>query len=1292
MSTFDSQVVAESGGHQFDKNGKVLRSSKGAVGIAQVLPTTGPEAARDAGLPWDPVRFEQDKDYNRALGAAYKAKLLRMFNGDDRKATAAYNAGPGNVHKAIAKGGGNWEVYLPDETKQYLHRVTGTGVAGDAPTATTIEVPHPTVPTIDELLTKTPAELFSGVDADIKAACGQHPSSGPSVEQRVKAGLVGDTVKVTQVDGTPVHAEDAMQAAEQTHQHELDGYTTWDRIKAGFGETLAGELVDTLGQHLVRHEEDPAFQRRYLQNWQQIESFAKTDEEVSMLRDAHSDADLAAIKQHILDKREQAAKINSSDHPIALRLTTGLLDPVGIAAGFGVGKAFELAGVGSRALYLAGRPGWAMASAAGEGAVGNVAITAGLDATGDYQSAADYGTSALMGLGIGLGLGGLHGIVSRDAIATQQVASARQAREAYVSGIRDSVAKDMPDATPEEVAQETNKRVTKGYLDVLQYALADIPEDQRIMVPEDILTQNEAFQKKVAEANDLGSVSDLTEQAMVTETVARSERIVAATPIDEKALQTVLSKVGQEATSTRLLLSKSPVAKAVGITLLENGQGGAGRQRSAAITAAVRERVYNEQFSGYDALAGQYRQKEGINLLRDAWDGKARNEFNRRVFREIESRGRADHIPDDNPFVKEAADLFQAGMEKMRLEQQHVGTVGSLRLGDTSEGYVPHRLDKFKVLAMRQSNPEQYKRVVNALSGQFQDTYGWDTAFSDKLAAKYLERGLDAANGRYAVPFNLHSPEAGQMVRDALQAMGIAGEDLQKALGKFSRGGAGHTKKRLKLDLDADIGDGKKLMDIFVTDVPALYRSYARRVAGEVSLAQYGVMGKKGLEVLKTAMIHTGATPEEVKSFDQIAAEFLNTPFGEHNHAMMDNARLLTSASRLGGMAFTQFAEFGNAIPSLGVQAALRGVASMGRMASEVRAIAHGERTPNPILKSIDQFGGGVGMDDYYMTRMFDVRDSDVELSGSSMGVFSRAARAGAHANMIVSGHRMILSAQTRSMAEEILRKAVKYARDGKADTALDDMGIHQGLRDAIRADLDRIATFDGKGRLTALDLTQGKALKPHMVAEIAQAVERGASQIIQRSYHGETGAWAHDGFIKLLAQFRTFSIISVEKQWGRNLRNYGALKSFMYLTAAASFALPIHYARLQTKLLSMDPAKRDQYWKDNTHPLALARATLNYASSAGLSGDIMDVGASWFSNYGGDMGESLGDNYGIRGKQSNKLVGGVVAPAVGLANDLYAGASSGDLHKIARSLPGSNLPYVTPFVTAANEAMTDGQ
>lgn len=133
----------ESGGRHLDKSGKPLTSSAGAVGVMQVMPATGPEAARYAGLAWDPKRFREDEDYNRALGQAYYKEMLRRFGGDPVKAAAAYNAGPGSaargtgVNGAIAKARKagepeNWVAYLPAETRDYVAKFQQkTGAAAD---------------------------------------------------------------------------------------------------------------------------------------------------------------------------------------------------------------------------------------------------------------------------------------------------------------------------------------------------------------------------------------------------------------------------------------------------------------------------------------------------------------------------------------------------------------------------------------------------------------------------------------------------------------------------------------------------------------------------------------------------------------------------------------------------------------------------------------------------------------------------------------------------------------------------------------------------------------------------------------------------------------------------------------------------------------------------------------------------------------------------------------------------------------------------------------------------------
>jgi hypothetical protein len=121
-SDFDQIIHQESRGHQLSKDGQPLTSSKGATGIAQVMPATGPEAARLAGLPWDPERFRTDEAYNRALGEAYYNKQTGDF-GDPALGAAAYNAGPARVRHALEQArltGSHWLDHVPRETQEYV--------------------------------------------------------------------------------------------------------------------------------------------------------------------------------------------------------------------------------------------------------------------------------------------------------------------------------------------------------------------------------------------------------------------------------------------------------------------------------------------------------------------------------------------------------------------------------------------------------------------------------------------------------------------------------------------------------------------------------------------------------------------------------------------------------------------------------------------------------------------------------------------------------------------------------------------------------------------------------------------------------------------------------------------------------------------------------------------------------------------------------------------------------------------------------------------------------------------
>lgn len=97
-------------------------SRAGASGLWQFMPVT----ARAYGLEVNSMVDERFDPYKATKAACkYMKDLYKMYN-DWSLAIAAYNCGPGNVNKALARAGGNpqsfWDVYwyLPSETRGYV--------------------------------------------------------------------------------------------------------------------------------------------------------------------------------------------------------------------------------------------------------------------------------------------------------------------------------------------------------------------------------------------------------------------------------------------------------------------------------------------------------------------------------------------------------------------------------------------------------------------------------------------------------------------------------------------------------------------------------------------------------------------------------------------------------------------------------------------------------------------------------------------------------------------------------------------------------------------------------------------------------------------------------------------------------------------------------------------------------------------------------------------------------------------------------------------------------------------
>jgi hypothetical protein len=274
----------------------------------------------------------------------------------------------------------------------------------------------------------------------------------------------------------------------------------------------------------------------------------------------------------------------------------------------------------------------------------------------------------------------------------------------------------------------------------------------------------------------------------------------------------------------------------------------------------------------------------------------------------------------------------------------------------------------------------------------------------------------------------------------------------------------------------------------------------------------------------------------------------------------------------------------------------------------------------------------------------------------------------------------MTQAIQVRGVAEQIIHKAVKYIREGAESQALKDMGFTGPVIAAIRDDLPNMVVYDSLGRIKEFDITKAKDVQA--ATAFTQAVHRGAGQMIQRSYIGENGKWVHDGYLRILTQFKNYPLVAMEKQWARNRSNHGTAGAFGILLGSAAAVMPIYYARVAMNAMGRED--KDEYLEKMLAPEMVARASLNYVGSAGMAGELTDLltGAT-------GIGQPAGGRTG-----ANKSFVATAIPAAGFVDDIAKAAKEPikaaidpahdyDPLTLVKILPLNRTPELIPLINA---------
>lgn len=768
--------------------------------------------------------------------------------------------------------------------------------------------------------------------------------------------------------------------------------------------------------------------------------------------------------------------------------------------------------------------------------------------------------------------------------------------------------------------------------------------------------------------------------------MAEARSRMARTPIDQSRLN-VGTKVFDGAVSDGIVLasSKNPILQMFAAVVGETTTGAAGR----GATAAIRAHTLNAKFLGntiieHTAALDRWLGTQGINPVKEAFNGEGYRQFSSEVYKEIAARrDPAYRSQGANGDVVAAADSLERLFQRSADDQRAAGVLGADALPGSSRGYIPQKLEGAMIQTL---TAQELIGLHQQLAQQFQTRMGWDRSFAESFAPYYVDRIRQRSQGaRDAEGVLQGTGNSAEVVRQTLEDMALDPSLRDRAAAAASQvGRPAWMKSRLDLDLSQEFAPGRQLFELYNTDTLGLAREYSHRTAGTTALTESGVLGLRGIRELRQAAVSAADSTEtatllELRAFDRLAAEILGGRTGQEvTSSVARDAGSLVRLQRLGGLVFAQAAETWNMIGALGLGSVVRGIPNLGRLWSEVRSVSKGGVSTSPWLKSLEVPGGEFGLREYKVVMPLDPGAAQVAEYMDHPGLLSRLLRTGEHIQSKVSGFRALVSVQHRHVAEEIVRKSLRYINEDIQSGALADMGITPQLRSAIKAELPNIATFDASGRVLGLDMTL--VSDPRIAEAFGQVVHRGAGQIIQSRFAGERSAWFSNDYAQLLLQLRGFGLTAVEKQWGRQRMNHGYAGASGLLLAQLAMSLPIYMAKAQIAAAGRED--RDEFLKKAYNPAQVVKGLLSYSSLSGITGDVLDTVGGLAGGWGDS---SFKDTIGAspQGLSASRLipVGGTIDSAMRVAS------GRADLHTALKQLPFSNLWFLQPLINVAKDA-----
>lgn len=775
-----------------------------------------------------------------------------------------------------------------------------------------------------------------------------------------------------------------------------------------------------------------------------------------------------------------------------------------------------------------------------------------------------------------------------------------------------------------------------------------------------------------------------------------------------------VSTLGLGSVSSVILNSKNPIFRGIGLRLLENSQGGAYQGKTASILSNVNGNlIRSAEKNRYNDGFSQFIKDNGMSPA-DFLNPAVTRDFNSQVYTAI-----VKGIPEDTPAgVKLAAEGISDKFKKSLELRKAAGEAGFEDV-KAAKDYVPVIFDGIKVTEA--INRVGSREGVEALISKGYQTgkYKMGKKPADALAKVQLLRASDATlSSRVSFDRVVSQQQQVQLIDDLKKAGvpdnvinnfidGVEHADMADAISSRAKASMG-------INTQAEY-NGMRVQDVLNTNIGELAENYGKEAAGGAGLASMGFPTRQSVMNSIDAGERAGRNmlDKDSKSIKSLRSEaemlrdvvrliYGNTVDADPTSGIVRGTRRLrevTGLLRLGQMGFAQLPEVARSISKMGLGTVLESVpATKFLMSRKGRkgGTAQGE-LKEPELREMEELIGYIGEDNWLTG--WNVRHDEFGETADNMSRISamvdNGLAMGSRVNVWLSGFKAIQGGSEKIVARSINKRLKEHISGGRKlpTRDLEEVGLNEETMSRLQKHFEanpKYEDFNGK----QVRMMNFEAMDADLRETVGVAVRRMSGRLIQRNFIGDEGIWMNKWWGKALSQFKSFSIVSIEKQLIHDLR--GDKIHAAQILAWSSLLSYAAYAT-QMQMQSIGRADRDDFLKEKFDNRNMSMGVFNkmpQVAGFGLAGDAL-------ATFGllPDSLMNAPSRMGYRSQNFGDLVAGagVIGDAVGLVQSFSKYATGDDdvstrqlVDKVRRLVPLANTIGVGQMTKASVDLLED--